>query len=86
MLSLWLQDNAYYLPNYVATATLCYTNTPPRTSMRAPGVVQSCLFTEMVVERVATELNLPGEFELLYLMMLVTYYWTNRIELYVLCF
>jgi xanthine dehydrogenase/oxidase len=52
-------DNAYYIPNYKANATLCYTNTPPRTSMRAPGVVQMCLATEIVVERVAIELNLP---------------------------
>lgn len=52
-------DNAYYLPNYSALATLCYTNTPARTSMRAPGVVQSSFATEMVVERVAYELNLP---------------------------
>lgn len=52
-------DNAYYLPNYKAIARICYTNTPPRTSMRAPGVVQTSLFTEMVIERVALELGLP---------------------------
>lgn len=52
-------DNAYYLPNYKADAKICFTNTPARTSMRAPGVVQSCLFTEMVLERVAKELKLP---------------------------
>lgn len=52
-------DNAYFMPNYKATATLCYTNTPPRTSMRAPGVVQTCLATEIVVERVALEVGLP---------------------------
>jgi xanthine dehydrogenase large subunit len=52
-------DNAYYLPNYLANAKLCYTNTPARTSMRAPGVVQACLATETLVERVAVELGLP---------------------------
>lgn len=52
-------DNAYYFSDYTANATLCYTNTPPRTSMRAPGVVQASLITEMVVERVAAELRLP---------------------------
>lgn len=52
-------DNAYYLPNYAADSVVCRTNTPSRTAMRAPGVVQSCLFTEMVVERVATALQLP---------------------------
>lgn len=52
-------DNAYYIPNYRATATLAFTNTPGRTSMRAPGVVQSCFATEMIVERIAYELNLP---------------------------
>lgn len=55
---LWA-DNAYYLPNYVATLKLCYTNTPARTSMRAPGVVQSCFFTEAIVESVANGLGLP---------------------------
>lgn len=52
-------DNAYYFPNYSAKATFAFTNTPSRTSMRAPGVVQSCFATEMVIERVAYELNLP---------------------------
>lgn len=52
-------DNAYYLPNYAATLKLCYTNTPARTSMRAPGVVHSCYFTESIVEHVATSLGLP---------------------------
>jgi xanthine dehydrogenase molybdopterin-binding subunit B len=53
-------DNAYFLPNYKATCTLCYTNTPPRTSMRAPGVVQTCLATEIIVERVAVEVGLAA--------------------------
>lgn len=52
-------DNAYYIPNYSASAQLCFTNTPPRTSMRAPGVVQTCFATEVVIERVAHELGLP---------------------------
>lgn len=52
-------DNAYYFPNYKAKCTLCHTNTPPRTSMRAPGVVQTCLATEIVIERVALEVGLP---------------------------
>lgn len=50
-------DNAYYFPNYTAKAIVCKTNTNPRCSMRAPGVVQFCLATEAVVERVAVELN-----------------------------
>lgn len=52
-------DNAYYIPNYVADSIVCKTNTPSRTSMRAPGVVQTCLFMEMVLERVAAQLSLP---------------------------
>ena len=40
-------DNAYYFPNYEARAKLCYTNTPARTSMRAVGVVQAALCTEV---------------------------------------
>lgn len=52
-------DNAYYIPNYSAVAKVCFTNTPARTSMRAPGVVQSCFATEMIMERIAYELQLP---------------------------
>eukprot|EP01039_Chlorochromonas_danica_P005925 gene5925-6523_t len=58
-MGMYWADNAYYLPNYRADALLCYTNTPVRTSMRAPGVVQSTLITEMVIERIATELGIP---------------------------
>jgi len=50
-------DNAYYLPNYLARAKLCYTNTPSRTSTRAPGVIQSCLATGILLERVSIELG-----------------------------
>jgi xanthine dehydrogenase/oxidase len=52
-------DNAYHFPNYLAQAKVCFTNTAPRTSMRAPGVVQCCLATEVIVERVAHECGLP---------------------------
>ena len=52
-------DNAYYFPNYRAVAKLCKTNTQSRTSMRAPGVVQTCFATEMVISRIATELQKP---------------------------
>lgn len=55
---LWA-DNAYYIPNYTANASVCFTNTPSRTSMRAPGVVHTCLITEMVIERISVELGLP---------------------------
>lgn len=55
-------DNAFYFPNYLARATLCFTNTPPRTYARAPGLVQSCLATSVVVERVASELGMDEEF------------------------
>ena len=51
--------NAYYIPAYAATAALYRTATPARTSMRAPGVLQTCLATELVLERVAATLNLP---------------------------
>jgi CO/xanthine dehydrogenase Mo-binding subunit len=33
-------DNAYYWPNFYATATICKTNLPPNTSMRGPGWTQ----------------------------------------------
>lgn len=55
-------DNAFYFPNYLARATLCFTNTPPRTYARAPGLVQSCLATSVVVERVANELGINEEY------------------------
>ena len=51
-------DNAYYIPNYRATAKLCRTSVPAKTSMRAPGVVQTCFATEVVVQRIATELGI----------------------------
>lgn len=43
-------DNGYHLPNYRATAKICFTNTPARTYTRAPGVVQSALATSVIVE------------------------------------
>lgn len=55
-------DNAYYFPNYLARATLCFTNTPPRTYARAPGLVQSCLATSVIIERVASELKMDEEY------------------------
>jgi xanthine dehydrogenase/oxidase len=58
-MGMYWADNAYYFPNYQADATICYTNTPARTSMRCPGVVQASFCTELVIERVAHELGLP---------------------------
>jgi xanthine dehydrogenase/oxidase len=52
-------DNAYTFSSYLADAKLCHTNTAPCTNMRAPGVVQSCVATELVIHRVAAELGLP---------------------------
>ena len=59
MAMMWA-DNSFYLPNYQARAKLCYTNTPPRTYARAPGVVQSCLVTGIIVDRVAHELGMDA--------------------------
>jgi xanthine dehydrogenase large subunit len=61
MAMMWA-DNAFFLPNYLARAKLCYTNTPPRTYVRAPGVVQSCVATGILLERVAAELGLPADY------------------------
>ena len=52
-------ESAYYIPHYAATAKICFTNTPPRTYMRAPGIVQCCFAMECVIERIAAELGLP---------------------------
>ena len=52
-------DNAYFLPNYEAKLVLCKTNTPPRTSMRTPGVLQSNVALELVLDRIAAILGLP---------------------------
>ena len=58
-MGMYWADNAYYIPNFSAAMNVCFTNTPARTSMRAPGVVQSCFFTECVVARIANSLGLP---------------------------
>jgi len=52
MAMLWV-DNVYFLPNFKAQAFCMKTNTAITTSMRAPGVVQSCQATELVIEHVA---------------------------------
>ena len=57
MAQLWA-DNCYYIANYQSLATVCKTNKPTTTSMRAPGVVQSVLVMETVIEHVASELNM----------------------------
>jgi xanthine dehydrogenase/oxidase len=54
-------DNAYYIPNYRATAKLCRTSIPAKTSMRAPGVVQTCFATEVVIHRIANELGFDSQ-------------------------
>jgi len=58
MAMLWA-DNCYWLPNYAGTMTMCRTNTPTTTSMRAPGAVQSIFAIECVMERIARELGVP---------------------------
>jgi len=57
MSQLWA-DNCYYIANYESLATVCKTNKPTTTSMRAPGVVQSVFVMETVIEHVASELGM----------------------------
>ncbi|KAK3254868.1 hypothetical protein CYMTET_35932, partial [Cymbomonas tetramitiformis] len=52
-------DNVYFTEHFEAKGNLYYTNTPLNTSQRAPGVVQSILAHETVLEHVAHELGLP---------------------------
>jgi xanthine dehydrogenase/oxidase len=59
MMGLAYAENAYKMENFEGHGTLCFTNTPPRTFVRTPGALQSCLFTEMIMDHIAAELDLP---------------------------
>ena len=52
-------DNCYLFENYQAHAFVVRTNLPVTTSMRAPGVVQSTMATELVLAEVARSLGKP---------------------------
>lgn len=52
-------DNAYYTQHYEAVGQPYLTDIHPNTAQRAPGVVQSILAHEAVMEHVAQTLGLP---------------------------
>lgn len=60
-LALLTVDNAYNLPAFSAKGTLCKTNLPATTSMRAPGVSQATLAMEHVIEDIADSLGMDPD-------------------------
>ncbi|ETV99329.1 hypothetical protein H310_08056 [Aphanomyces invadans] len=60
MAILW-SDGAYHVPSFRARGYMYLSNTPTCTSVRAPGVPNSVMLLEMVIEHVAQTLQLPVE-------------------------
>ncbi|OQS01693.1 hypothetical protein ACHHYP_00350 [Achlya hypogyna] len=58
MAVLWA-DGAYHIPHMRCQAWMYLTNTPTCTSVRAPGVPNSTMVLEIVIEHIALELNKP---------------------------
>jgi xanthine dehydrogenase molybdopterin binding subunit/xanthine dehydrogenase small subunit len=56
--SLFHVDNAYFIPNFTATGTVCRTNLPSNTAMRGFGAPQGIAAVENVIEEVAAHLGL----------------------------
>jgi xanthine dehydrogenase molybdopterin binding subunit/xanthine dehydrogenase small subunit len=54
-------DNAYYVPNLEATATVCLTHKTSQTAFRGFGGPQGMLVIEEVMDRIARTLDLPPE-------------------------
>jgi xanthine dehydrogenase molybdopterin binding subunit/xanthine dehydrogenase small subunit len=54
-------DNAYYIPNLEATATVCFTHKTSQTAFRGFGGPQAMLVIEDVLDRIARTLGLPPE-------------------------
>jgi xanthine dehydrogenase molybdopterin-binding subunit B len=52
-------DNAYFTPHYKAVGRPFTADVAPNAAARAPGVVQSILAHEVVMEHVARSLGLP---------------------------
>ncbi|KAH9114206.1 hypothetical protein AeMF1_011699 [Aphanomyces euteiches] len=59
MAILW-SDGAYHISSFRSQAYMYMSNTPPGASVRAPGVPNSIMLLEMVVEHVAQSLNKPA--------------------------
>ncbi|CAE8582374.1 unnamed protein product [Polarella glacialis] len=54
-------DNAFYTPNFKCNSTAYKSHTVPRTSVRAPGVIQSITAHEVIMEHVSRSLGLDFE-------------------------
>jgi xanthine dehydrogenase molybdopterin binding subunit/xanthine dehydrogenase small subunit len=54
-------DNAYYIPNFEASATVCCTHKTSQTAFRGFGGPQGMLVIEDVLDRIARMLGLPPE-------------------------
>jgi len=55
------QDGAYHIPNYRCKVTSLKTSNPMNTPVRAPGLFQANVITEMIVDAVARKLSMPQE-------------------------
>ena len=58
--SLLHADNAYFIPNFAASGTVCRTNLPSNTAMRGFGGPQGIAAIENVIEEVAAHLGLDA--------------------------
>jgi xanthine dehydrogenase large subunit len=56
--SLFHADNAYFIPNFIVTGTVCRTNLPSNTAMRGFGAPQGIAAIEDVIEAIAARLDL----------------------------
>ena len=50
-------DNAYYIPHFAVSGTVCRTNLPPNTAMRGFGAPQGIAAIENVIEEIAAYLG-----------------------------
>jgi xanthine dehydrogenase large subunit len=58
--SLLHADNAYFIPHFAVSGTVCRTNRPPNTAMRGFGAPQGIAAIENVIEEVAAYLSLDA--------------------------
>jgi xanthine dehydrogenase/oxidase len=51
-------DNAYNIPNMTSRAVMLRSHTPPCTSMRGPGWIQSITFSELIMNNLAQKMQM----------------------------
>jgi len=57
-MALMWSDGAYFCPNFHSEGEACRTNTPSNTATRAPGAFRSMWNMELMMERIAWQLNM----------------------------